>query len=29
MAITQVTGARDATYTVWWFCDSVFCEPKK
>ncbi len=29
MAITQVTGAKDATYTVWWFCDSVFCEPKK
>ncbi|MBK8792035.1 MAG: hypothetical protein IPN59_02585 [Holophaga sp.] len=29
MTISQVTGAKDATYTVWWFCDSVFCEPKR
>jgi len=29
MTISQTTGARDATFTVWWFCDSVACEPKK
>jgi len=29
MTITQTTGAKDATFTVWWFCDSIFCEPKK
>ncbi|MFZ1375536.1 MAG: hypothetical protein WAS25_02970 [Geothrix sp.] len=29
MTISQTTGARDATFKVWWFCDSLFCEPKK
>lgn len=28
MTITQVTGPRDATYSVWWFTDSINCVPK-